>query len=197
MLRKGVAMPPRVKITRSEIKNAAIELIRLKGTDALNARELARALGCSTQPIFSNYENMDELKADVMMGAEDIYRSYTEREIASGKYVTYKAIGMSYIKFAVSEQELFKLLFMRDRRGEESGSDYGYAEAVDVIRRNTGLSYEEATLFHLEMWICVHGIATMLATSYFTLDEELVSKILTDTYEGLKNRFAQRRKDNE
>lgn len=182
-------MPPKVRFTRDEIRKAATELVRLKGADALNARELARSLGCSTQPIFSNYENMDELKADVIAEAEEIYRSYTEREIASGKYVTYKAIGMSYVRFAGAERELFKLLFMRDRRGEKPGSDCGYAEAVEVIRKNTWLSHEEATLLHLEMWICVHGIATMLATSYITLDEELISKILTDTYEGIKNRF--------
>lgn len=182
-------MPPRIKVTREEIKNAATELVRGRGVDALNARELARALGCSTQPIFSNYGNMDELRADVRAGASEIYRGYIDRELAAGKYVTYKAIGMGYIKFAAAERELFKLLFMRDRKEDEQVADNGYAEAVDIIQKNTGLSYEDANLLQLEMWICVHGIAVMLATSYFTPDEELVSRILTDTYEGLKNRF--------
>lgn len=191
MVLKGADMPPKVKVTKNEIKNAAIELVRLNGAESLNARRLARTLGCSTQPIFSNYESMDELRADVIAGADEIYRSYLDREVATGKYVTYKAIGMGYIKFAGSEKELFKLLFMRDRRQEDpdAGSDNGYAAAVDVIQKNTGLSREEASLLHLEMWICVHGIATMLVTSYFTPDEELISKILTDTYEGIKNRF--------
>ena len=46
-----------------------------------------------------------------------------------------------------------------------------------------------ANLFHLEMWVCVHGIATMMATSYLNIEEELVSRMLSDYDLGLKNRF--------
>ena len=47
----------------------------------------------------------------------------------------------------------------------------------------------ETGLFHLEMWVMVHGIAVMLATGYLDLDEDTVSRMLTDAYQGLKKRF--------
>ena len=55
-------MPPKVKITKEDIIKTAIELVRREGTGALNARAIAAALSCSTQPIFSNFETMDELQ---------------------------------------------------------------------------------------------------------------------------------------
>ena len=58
-------MPPKVKITKDEILKAALGIVRKGGAQALNARALADALGCSTQPVFSNYPGMDELRADV------------------------------------------------------------------------------------------------------------------------------------
>ena len=58
-----------------------------------------------------------------------------------------------------------------------------------MIQQSTGLSYEKAYIFHLEMWIYVHGIATMIATAYLDWEWDAISAMLTDVYEGLKHRF--------
>ena len=47
---------------------------------------------------------------------------------------------------------------------------------------------ERAERMHLEMWTCVHGIATMLATSFLSLDWELISDMLTDVYQGIRTK---------
>ena len=51
-------MPPKVKVSKEEIINTAISLIRKSGASAVNARSIAAELGCSTQPIFSNFASM-------------------------------------------------------------------------------------------------------------------------------------------
>ncbi len=61
---------------------------------------------------------------------------------------------------------------------------------IPLIMKNTGLSRERAELFHLEMWIFVHGVASMIATSYLDWEMETVSEVLTDAYMGLKTRFC-------
>ena len=53
-----------------------------------------------------------------------------------------------------------------------------------------GVSREIAELMHLEMWACVHGIGTMLATSFLSLDWELISNMLTDIYQGIRSKYA-------
>ena len=58
-------MPPKVKITKEDILKAALDLLRQSGETALCARGLAAALGSSTQPIFSNFATMDELRLAV------------------------------------------------------------------------------------------------------------------------------------
>ena len=55
-------MPPKARITKREIISTAIILVRENGAGSLNARAIASALGCSTQPIFSNFSSMDELQ---------------------------------------------------------------------------------------------------------------------------------------
>ena len=77
-------MPPKVKVTKESIISAAVDMVRIGGIDVINARSVAQALGVSTQPIFSNYSNMDELRADVLSYAERLYFEHTEREMSKG-----------------------------------------------------------------------------------------------------------------
>ena len=183
-------MPPKTKITKEKIIEAAIKTVRESGADALNARALAAALQCSTQPIFSNFSSMEEVRRSVIEESEKLYEAMIRRETESGKYPPYKASGMAYIRFASEEKELFKLLYMRDRTKEVITEKTDLTDRMTkTVSENTGLNATEAELFHLEMWAYVHGIAVITATEYLTLPEELISKMLTDAYEGLKSRF--------
>lgn len=52
-------------ITKSDIRAAAFEMARKLGVVEITARKLASYAGCSTQPIFRNYENMEDCLNDV------------------------------------------------------------------------------------------------------------------------------------
>ena len=184
-------MPPKVKTTKDAIVSTAVEIVRQQGAEALNARAIAAELGCSTQPIFSNFATMDALRLAVAQQADVLYQEYVCRETDSGEYPPYKAGGMAYIRFAKEEKELFKLLYMCDRSGEEIPAEaHSFTQMTDILRRTTDLNGDTAKLFHLEMWAYVHGIATMFATGFLDLDWDLVSKMLTDAYLGLRKQYG-------
>lgn len=179
-------MPPKVKVTKEDIIDASVDIVRQNGAQSLNARVIASALNCSTQPIFSNFATMDELYLAVVAKADQLCQEFMRAEVESGKYPIYKATGMAYIRFAKEEKELFKLLYMRDRTSETiPETTEQLVDMESIIHDNTGLDGQDAKLFHLEMWSYVHGIATMFATGYLDLEWELVSKIVTDSYQGL------------
>ena len=179
-------MPPRVKITKEDIIKTSVELVKANGAQAINARAIAAFLNCSTQPVFSNFRTMEELEKATLTAAYEVYLNFIKKEVESGKYPQYKSFGMAYIRFAKEEKELFKLLFMRDRTGEDKSESPDFEESVKMIMQANGVTIEKARLMHLEMWTCVHGIATMIATSFLVLDRELISSILTDVYQGIR-----------
>ena len=190
-------MPPKAKITAEEIIKGAMELVREHGEKALNARALAEHLGCSTQPIFSNFGSMDKIRELMIEYASIVYDKCTHEIIKSQKYPVYKCSGMAYITMAKKEKELFKLLYMRDRSYEPATLSMSIEPVVEQIQKATGLSYEKAELFHLEMWTVVHGIATMIATNYLDWDMEMASDVLTDVYQGLLVRFGVKENDSD
>ena len=184
-------MPPKFLFTRDEITCAALNVVRRGGLAGLTARSLAEELGCSVKPIFGLFKNMEEVQTSVLAAADELYQSYIAEDMAAGKYPPYKASGMAYIRFATEEKELFKLLFMRDRSGETvTENREEIRPLLELIQKNLGINEDAAYTFHMELWIVVHGIATMIATSYLEWDEAFVSRVLTDVYMGLKTRFC-------
>lgn len=185
-------MPPKPKFTREEMIEAAVEIVRRDGEDALTARNLGSYLGASARPIFTVFESMDEVREAVKEKAHEIFMKYREKMCDELGYPRYKAIGKAYIRFACEEKKLFRLLFMCERPREGMEENEGYdAQVRQIIEEQTGFSEEKGSLFHRENWIFVYGIAVMMATSYFQWDDALVDRMLSDVYAGLKMRHLQ------
>lgn len=183
-------MPRKFMFTRDEIIAVALNLVRKGGISALTARALGAELGSSSRPVFGLFKNMEEVQQEVIKATNDLYQSYLKEDMESGIYPPYKASGMAYIRFAKEEKELFKLLFMRDRSRESKEENRDEIKPLlDLIQQNLEINEEDAYLFHVEMWIYVHGIATMLATSYLEWDEAFISRVITDGFEGMKTRY--------
>ena len=97
---------------------------------------------------------------------------------------------MAYIGFAKEETELFKLLFMRERANDEASDAELLEPMIEILTQSLGITKEKALLFHLEMWIFVHGIATMIATDYLQWNTENISNMMSDVYNGLKLHYV-------
>lgn len=183
-------MPPKNKFTKQDIISAALDITRADGIDAVTARGVGAALNASPKVIFGLFDSMDALHDEVKNEAFRLYTDFSKREVDSGSYPIYKAVGMAYIRFAAEEKELFKLLFMCDRKGDDVGTNIDIGPIVKILQTSLGLSEAYAKLFHLEMWMFTHGIATTIATSYYSWDKKLIEDIMTDCYNGLKHRFT-------
>jgi AcrR family transcriptional regulator len=177
-------MPPKIKFSKADLLHAAFKLTREKGIAALNARAVARELGCSTQPIFRAFASMQDVKAEIIRMASDMHALYLARVTTqAGK--PYLAAGMAYIAFADDEPELFKLLFMCDRVIDGTANDtqdMATTRIIDMVERRTGLTREQAEQFHEQIWIFTHGLATMIATRFINFSRERAEQLLTEEY---------------
>jgi AcrR family transcriptional regulator len=181
-------MPPRIKFTRNDIIEAALELARSEGEGAVNARSVAARLGCSTQPLFREFDSMGEIRREVFGRAWEKYGEYISR-ISSAADRKYKGTGMAYIKFAKDEPELFRMLFMCDRRGSAPAQDPTLEYVLDSLMKGAGFGREEALRFHMHMWVYVHGLAVMQATHFVEMADGEIGDLLTEEYMAMLERF--------
>ena len=191
-------MPPECKFSKDEIVAAALELVRAQGYAAVSARAVGARLGASSKVIFSAFSNMEELKRAVIQAAGQLQQKFTADYAASSEFPPYKSIGMAYILFAREEKELFRLLYMRDRTGENRERELDdIAGILDLLTGMLHIERDQAVLLHAEMWAYVHGIAVLLATGYETWDDVLISRMLTDGFSGLQTLYRQKEGEHE
>ncbi|MBQ9042640.1 MAG: TetR/AcrR family transcriptional regulator [Eggerthellaceae bacterium] len=178
-------MPPKPKFTREQIVAEALALVSEQGIEHLTARELAKRLGSSPQPLFTVFEDMDELRGEVYAAAGRRLEGFVSD--ANNFTPAFKQAGMQVILFAMREPKLFQLLFMaeNDRSttfGEMIKSRGGDASGIiDFMMANYDLTLEEARALFQHVWIYTYGIGVLCATKMCTFtDEELVQKVGVD-----------------
>ena len=182
-------MPPSPKFTKEEILDAAVEIVKAYGADALTARSLAARLGSSSRPIFTVYPNMDELRADVIRRAKAIYSEYVTRGLEQRP--AFRGVGMEYIRFARENRMLFKLLFMSEISdalhidGVLEVIDDSYERILGSIVDGYGLSREVADGLYRHLWIYSHGIALLLVTGVCEFTDAEAEGMLTVVFKGL------------
>ena len=175
-------MPPKPRYSREEILSTALDMVSENGMEVLTARELANRLGTSTRPIFTAFQNMEEIRTEVRRAAMRRYDSYTQ--IAVDYTPAFKKFGVQMIRFAREEPKLFQLLFM-SAGGEAKTFDQVFVTLGDtavmcigLLQNDYALSYEDAMLFFRHIWIHTYGIAALCATGVCTFTEDEINDML-------------------
>ena len=180
-------MPPKARVTRDMILDAAFDLVRAEGHQALNVRTLARRLGCSTQPILYNFATVEELKDAVYGKADEFHTaSILPREGAGPNALL--SLGLHYVRFAHEEKHLFRFLFESNRFG---GMDMdallrgpGVGELVEVLAGGLGCGAEEAEKVFLTFFAVAHGLASLLCHNAMDYDETECAAMLETVFNG-------------
>ena len=182
-------MPAKKQIEKEKIVAAAVRIVKERGIEGLNVRDIAKECKCSTQPIYHAFDSIEQLKKAVGGEILNICANFLQKEIDKKEYPEYKAFGMGYIRFAKEEKEFFKYMFMRDRTDETDSPQFGLDEAIRMIMQDYGLHKDDSVKLHIEMWAFVHGIATMFATNFLDWEWQTVDDMVTDAFLGLSGRI--------
>ena len=179
-------MPPKAKFTREEVIAASLALVRERGAESITARELGAKLGSSARPIFTLFHGMDEVLRETERAAREIYNGY----IAEGlrESLPFKGVGRAYIRFAMREPKLFRLLFLR-AYGEDIGDvlpalDENYSAILNSIVTEYGVDEKQALWLYRHLWIYTHGIATLCERG-LTVTEKETDGMLTEVFVAL------------
>ena len=184
-----IGLPPKPKFTKDEITNAALTVAREKGIGAVSAREVAVVLGTSTRPIFTYYHTMDELKKEVRLFAENIFRQYVEKGLAMEP--PFLGVGVQYLQFAQDEPKLYQLLFMQENAGAAgfSGMVRILGSTADTcmkaIRQDYGLEPGEARMLFENVWIYTFGVGALCATNTCRFSPEELGQMLTTEFQAM------------
>ena len=166
-------MPAAKKVTKEAIIDAAVEVLRDGGFSAINARSVAKKMGCSTQPIYVSFKNMEELKTALTQRAIELHtqRVRDSLKVHAGNDSRYSSYGMGFVKFAAEEKQLFRWLYLEGKQLGPYQNDVLLPEVLAVIMDEFGYSEEIARRFHQDMIYFSYGLAILANTDHLHLTE--------------------------
>ena len=191
-------MPPKTRITKDMIIQAAVEVARQSGHENINARTVSEQLHCSTQPVMYHFSTIDAMKRAAYAQVDHLHSEFLmtiplEQDPALG-------IGLNYIRFAVEEPQLFRFLFQSGYAEEhnllEMVDSEGLAPVLAVMRDGAGLSMEKSRDVFITVALFAHGYASIIANNHLEFDEKLIAEHLERAWNGAVL-AAEQEEDNE
>lgn len=158
-------MPPKKQLSPNQILEKAFEMTRQYGYEYITTRKLSSELGCSTQPIYQAYADMNELKIALIKKAQLELNNYinTNSDSSHPKFLAYL---LAYVDFASKEKRLYQLIFGSGTIDNENFHN--------LVPKEIGVE--------LNMLIYVHGIVMMQAYNTLDFPTEIVKHLIIQAY---------------
>ena len=173
-------MPPKKRINREDIISVAFQLIKSEGIESLNARNLAKRLGCSTQPVFSEFKTMKELKEEVFEQAGYYFLEYLER--ATLPHNQLYSFGLAFIDFVHKERNFYHLIFMTGALNDINILEVCKANynLVTNLAKQYGLSFKNTEKMFIQFLLYLQGIASVLYANEEAFQTEEIKEYVKD-----------------
>ncbi|RKN84373.1 TetR/AcrR family transcriptional regulator [Paenibacillus ginsengarvi] len=183
-------MPPKAEITKEKVLDAAFEIVRKQGLGALTARSVAQHLKCSTQPIYSAYGKMTDLKDDVYNLAVDYALTSMKEGVKDAANAPALNLAIGGLHFAKNEKQLFRTVYLSGHKKYDLSKEKFIGEEMMIahLRLRGRLStVEEGRLRQVlkKLMIYLIGLGTMINTSTMELSIEEATDLIRDMYEAL------------
>lgn len=174
-----------IKYSKEHILEKSVEFIKEHGYSKLTVRELAKYIGCSTQPIFKNYVNFDMYKEDLKLYLRRDYSAFVDKYIDIKDYLY--TISYAYAFYAKKEPNVFFTLFMTDFAGsrtvEEVLNTDRNMKTIKAMIKQYKISLEDAKRVYHEVRFYTHGIATQLCVNSIKLNDREIKNLIKNNIE--------------
>ena len=171
---------PSQRFDRESVLDAALEIVRERGYDALSARIVAQRAGCSVQPIYSLFGDMEGLMQALYEHARAWVTRYNAAHAHDGANL-FESNGLAHLRLAQEEPQLFTFLYLSPYLGTHSLEEL-YAPVTqpgveECIMELGHLDAEAAHELYLNMIVYTHGLAVLLCSGAEFSEAELADRI--------------------
>lgn len=172
--------------TRERILKASYLLLEKEGFRNFTARNVAKQMGISTQPIYLEFKNMKDLKQTLIITIiKDLQKNIFSQVHTGDKLID---LSLNYIYFAKENPKLFTSLFIDDHGGGELIYQYSFDNFKKLVKEMDDYQgYSESALseLHNGLWIVITGIASLMSSGMMDYEKEKIILIVEQAITAL------------
>ncbi|MBC3940093.1 TetR family transcriptional regulator [Sphingomonas sp. DOAB1063] len=167
---------------RAALVEAGLRLLAERSGDGLGLREVARAVGVSATSVYRHFPDktalLEALAAEGLARLAAAQRSASEA--AGGGTAGFSASGTAYVRFALANPALFRMIFANPgaRTAAERDDD-----AIAMLRDNAATlaagNGGNAEVVMLKAWALAHGLAMLMLDQQVPADDKIIDDVVT------------------
>ncbi|EOI00520.1 hypothetical protein UAY_01623 [Enterococcus moraviensis ATCC BAA-383] len=160
---------------KQHILTAAQDLLTEKGFSFITARNVAEHMGISTQPIYLEFKNMEELKLTLLKTTHEFLNTeFFSKKQNSNILANF---GLNYIDFAQSNSKLYLSLYIDQHSYGKELQQLSFESFQKTAQENdvyAEVSKEELEKLHMNVWVIATGMASLSLSGILNLSKEQI-----------------------
>jgi AcrR family transcriptional regulator len=186
--RKAARTPPKRRYHHGDLRAALVDvglkLLARRDVDELSLRELARKVGVSATAVYRHFPDKQALM--MALAAEGLRQlavaQHEAWDAAGGGSAGFNATGRAYVRFALANPALFRLIFSHPSRAgvvKPDGDDE--ADAMTFLRANAAALTApggDPRAVALHSWSVAHGLAMLMLDGRIPADEATIEAVV-------------------
>ena len=171
---------------RAALVQAGLTLLATREADDLSLREVARAVNVSATAVYRHFPDKRALME--ALAAEGLERlsaaQHAASDAAGGGAAGFDATGRAYVRFALENPALFRLIFANPAEGKRRLTDTDDPpEAMKFLRANAAAIAPAGTdpnVLALGAWSIAHGLAMLILDGQVSDDPGVIEAVIGD-----------------
>ncbi|MBO9588603.1 TetR/AcrR family transcriptional regulator [Devosia sp.] len=169
---------------RQALLEAALIILEKEGEAGLGLRDLARAVGVSAAAPYRHFDSRAALLEALAVTGFQRFSAAMEAVASSNPADPMAAMGKTYVLFALSNANLFRLMFSPQlKKDGRPGLRMAADAAFDTLRHVVGGDMKTGRIKALAAWAKVHGLSILLLDGQIALragedTEALIAEII-------------------
>lgn len=163
---------------------AGLELLKSRTADDLGLREVARAVGTSATALYRHFPDKGALLR-ALAGEGLRLLAVAQRQAsdaAGGGAAGFNATGSAYVRFALDNPALFRLIFANPMPHDlETLTADDPDEAMAMLQANAAALAPPGTdprIFALQSWSIAHGLAMLILDRQLHIDDATIDAVI-------------------
>ena len=173
-------MARKKEIGRNKILSIAYKMVVKDGIESLTARNIAKAGHFSTQPLYLEFNSMEDLRKEVLRKIADNLKNNILQKSYTGKPLI--DMDLSYIDFAKEEENLFRAMFVDGKFGSKIIADTLINFGIEKFKEqypDSNYSEDKIRSVVIANWITTSGIASLIVNKIATFTQTQIINVLT------------------
>ncbi len=165
---------------RSALVEAGLEALKTTDAGDLSLRQLARAAGVSATAVYRHFPDKRALLAALAdAGIEQLAHAQQAAASAAALQDGFAATGRAYVRFALANPALFRLIFAC--ACPDGPTVFGNSLAARMLQENAAALTTDpgqAQRMIVQAWALVHGLAMLMLDGQLPPDDGLIDRAI-------------------